>query len=56
LHTLYISPLKALAHDVQRNLLTPIAEMGLNLRVETRSGDTRRTARRGSGPGRRMSC
>jgi hypothetical protein len=40
LHTLYISPLKALAHDVQRNLLTPIAEMGLNLRVETRSGDT----------------
>ncbi|MFM5929991.1 MAG: ligase-associated DNA damage response DEXH box helicase [Novosphingobium sp.] len=40
LHTLYISPLKALAHDVQRNLLTPIAEMGLPIRVETRSGDT----------------
>lgn len=40
LHTLYISPLKALAVDVQRNLLTPIAEMGLNIRVETRSGDT----------------
>ena len=40
LHTLYISPLKALAHDVQRNLLTPIAEMGLDIRVETRSGDT----------------
>ncbi|MDK4807165.1 MAG: ligase-associated DNA damage response DEXH box helicase [Novosphingobium aromaticivorans] len=40
LHTLYISPLKALAHDVQRNLLAPIAEMGLDLRVETRSGDT----------------
>jgi ATP-dependent Lhr-like helicase len=32
--------LKALAHDVQRNLLAPIAEMGLDLRVETRSGDT----------------
>src|SRR5580765_8522663 len=29
LHTLYISPLKALAVDVQRNLLTPVAEMGL---------------------------
>jgi ATP-dependent Lhr-like helicase len=40
LHTLYISPLKALAVDVQRNLLTPIAEMGLDIRVETRSGDT----------------
>ncbi|MFC3096674.1 ligase-associated DNA damage response DEXH box helicase [Alteraurantiacibacter palmitatis] len=40
LHTLYVSPLKALAHDVQRNLLTPVAEMGLALRVEARSGDT----------------
>ena len=40
LHTLYISPLKALAHDVQRNLLAPIADMGLDIRVETRSGDT----------------
>jgi ATP-dependent Lhr-like helicase len=40
LHTLYISPLKALAVDVQRNLLTPIAEMELPIRVETRTGDT----------------
>lgn len=40
LHTLYISPLKALAVDVQRNLLTPIAEMGLGITVETRTGDT----------------
>ncbi len=40
LHTLYVSPLKALAHDVQRNLLTPVEEMGLPLRIETRSGDT----------------
>ncbi len=40
LHTLYVSPLKALAHDVQRNLLAPIEEMGLPIRVETRSGDT----------------
>ena len=40
LHTLYVSPLKALAVDVQRNLLTPIEEMGLDIRVETRSGDT----------------
>jgi len=40
LHTLYVSPLKALAHDVQRNLLTPVEEIGLPLRIETRSGDT----------------
>jgi len=40
LHTLYVSPLKALAVDVQRNLLTPIEEMGLPIRVETRTGDT----------------
>ncbi len=40
LHTLYISPLKALAHDVQRNLVTPVEEMGLDIRIETRSGDT----------------
>ncbi|WP_416385170.1 ligase-associated DNA damage response DEXH box helicase [Sphingomonas sp. LY29] len=40
LHTLYVSPLKALAVDVQRNLLGPIAEMDLPIRVETRSGDT----------------
>ncbi len=40
LHTLYISPLKALAHDVQRNLLSPVSDIGLPIRIETRSGDT----------------
>ena len=40
LHTLYVSPLKALAVDIQRNLLGPIAEMGVDIRVETRTGDT----------------
>jgi ATP-dependent Lhr-like helicase len=40
IHTLYISPLKALAQDVQRNLFTPIDEIGLKISVETRSGDT----------------
>lgn len=40
LHTLYVSPLKALAHDVRRNLLTPVEELGLPIRVETRIGDT----------------
>ena len=40
LHTLYISPLKALAVDIARNLGAPVAEMGLPIRIETRTGDT----------------
>ena len=40
LHTLYVSPLKALAADIKRNLTGPIAEMGLPIRVEDRTGDT----------------
>jgi len=40
LRTLYISPLKALAVDIARNLETPVAEMGLPITIETRSGDT----------------
>jgi ATP-dependent Lhr-like helicase len=40
LHTLYVSPLKALAVDVQRNLIGPVEEMDLPIRVETRTGDT----------------
>jgi ATP-dependent Lhr-like helicase len=40
LHTLYISPLKALAVDIARNLETPVAEMKLPIRIETRTGDT----------------
>ena len=40
LHTLYLSPLKALATDVARNLDIPISEMGLAVRAETRTGDT----------------
>ena len=40
LHTLYISPLKALAVDIRRNLEIPVAEMRLPIRVEARTGDT----------------
>ena len=40
LHTLYISPLKALAVDVERNLNTPILQMGLPVVAESRTGDT----------------
>ena len=45
LHTLYISPLKALAVDVQRNLMQPAEEMQLGLRIESRTGDTPAAAR-----------
>jgi len=40
IHTLYISPLKALAVDIERNLMAPIAEMGLAIKAESRTGDT----------------
>ncbi len=45
-HTLYISPLKALAVDIARNLATPIAEMDLAITIETRTGDTPQNRRR----------
>src|SRR5690349_4418668 len=40
LHTLYVSPLKALATDVARNLIQPVEEMRLPVSIETRTGDT----------------
>ncbi len=40
MHTLYVSPLKALATDIKRNLRTPVDEMGLDIRIEDRTGDT----------------
>ena len=45
LHTLYISPLKALAADIRRNLETPVSEMKLGIRVEDRTGDTKQSQR-----------
>ncbi|WP_225029395.1 ligase-associated DNA damage response DEXH box helicase [Xinfangfangia pollutisoli] len=46
LHTLYISPLKALAADIRRNLTRPIEGAGLQIRVEDRTGDTPATQRK----------
>lgn len=40
LHTLYVSPLKALTADIARSLSGPVAELGLALRIEDRTGDT----------------
>ena len=45
LHTLYISPLKALAVDIHRNLTQPVAELDLDLACETRTGDTPQSKR-----------
>jgi ATP-dependent Lhr-like helicase len=53
LHTLYISPLKALTTDVARNLEAPVREMKLGVRLETRTGDTpphKRTRQRAHPP------
>src|SRR5271157_5052387 len=53
LHTLYVSPLKALATDIARNLTAPVAEMQLAVRIETRTGDTpanRRARQRATPP------
>ncbi|SEN78499.1 ligase-associated DNA damage response DEXH box helicase [Palleronia pelagia] len=46
LHTLYVSPLKALATDIKRNLTTPVTEMGLPVRIEDRTGDTSATRKK----------
>ncbi|WP_339770471.1 ligase-associated DNA damage response DEXH box helicase [uncultured Pseudosulfitobacter sp.] len=46
LHTLYVSPLKALAADIKRNLTTPVTEMALPIRIEDRTGDTPATRKR----------
>lgn len=40
IHTLYVSPLKALAVDIERNLTKPVEEMGLPVTIENRTGDT----------------
>ncbi|WP_293440628.1 ligase-associated DNA damage response DEXH box helicase [Planktotalea sp.] len=40
LHTLYVSPLKALASDIKRNLRRPVEDINLPIRIEDRTGDT----------------
>ena len=46
LHTLYVSPLKALAADIARNLTAPVEQMGLAVTIDTRTGDTSTAKRR----------
>ncbi|MBW4692005.1 MAG: ligase-associated DNA damage response DEXH box helicase [Lyngbya sp. HA4199-MV5] len=40
LQLLYITPLRALSRDIEQAIQRPIAAMGWNLRVESRTGDT----------------
>ena len=40
LYTIFISPLKSLSYDIERNLLIPINECDLNLTISVRTGDT----------------
>src|SRR5436305_6549196 len=44
---IYVSPLRALAYDIEKNLRAPIAGMGLNkeLSIHWRTGDTTATER-----------
>ncbi len=46
LHTIYVSPLKALAADIRRNLRIPVDEIGLPIRIEDRTGDTSATQKK----------
>ena len=45
-HTIYVSPLKALAADIARNLAQPVADMALPIRIEDRTGDTSQARKR----------
>ncbi len=45
-HTLYVSPLKALTADIGRNLARPVADLDLPIRIEDRTGDTGQSQRR----------
>ncbi|MGZ3306288.1 MAG: DEAD/DEAH box helicase [Asticcacaulis sp.] len=40
LHTLYISPLKALNYDIERNVTAIVDALELPIRIESRTGDT----------------
>ncbi|MDX1710003.1 MAG: ligase-associated DNA damage response DEXH box helicase [Rhodovibrionaceae bacterium] len=45
LHTVYVSPLKALTQDIHRNLTEPLEQIGLDIACETRTGDTPQSKR-----------
>ena len=40
LHTLYISPLKSLTYDIEKNIIQSIKEININTDIQARTGDT----------------
>ncbi|NHO18315.1 ligase-associated DNA damage response DEXH box helicase [Acetobacter oeni] len=46
IHTIYVSPLKALSTNIADSLSRTVAEMGLPVCIETRTGDTSATQRK----------
>jgi ATP-dependent helicase Lhr and Lhr-like helicase len=46
LRLVYVSPLKALGYDVERNLRAPLRGIGADVRVAVRTGDTPQSERR----------
>jgi ATP-dependent Lhr-like helicase len=56
LHTLYVSPLKALTTDIARNLQAPIAGWGLRCAARRAPATRRRTDASASASTRRTSC
>jgi len=56
LHTLYISPLKALNYDIERNVTAIIKGLDLPVRIESRTGDTTAFGENASAPNRPTSC
>src|SRR4051812_10022765 len=45
----YVSPLKALSYDVEKNLRAPLRGIGSEISVAIRTGDTPQKERRGTG-------
>jgi len=43
---LYITPLRALSRDVEKAIAKPCVDLGLDVRIETRTGDTKASLRR----------
>lgn len=43
---LYITPLRALSRDVEKSIAKPCSDLGLDIRIETRTGDTKASLRR----------
>jgi ATP-dependent helicase Lhr and Lhr-like helicase len=46
LKLLYITPLRAVARDIEKAILKPVTDMNWNIRVESRTGDSKQSLKR----------